>query len=310
MTGALGPGLALGVGMAAGLWLVVARLAALGPPTLTERVMAHVRRPRIDAPLLSTGVSSTVEGLIRPYLSAAGQRLEGLIGGRAALSRRLHRAGGQLSVQDFRVQQVLWGAAFFAGALAVSLLLIATGSARSPGLLAVFCLGMAVAGIVARDQALSAAVRRREDRILSELPTVADLLAVSVAAGESPAGALERTARVVRGDLGAELGRVLADVRAGAGLVAALDGMSARLSVPALSRFTDGITVAVERGTPLADVLRAQAADAREMRTRTLMEIGGRKEILMLIPVVFLVLPVTILFALFPGLVHFDVVAP
>ena len=41
-----------------------------------------------------------------------------------------------------------------------------------------------------------------------------------------------------------------------------------------------------------------------------LMEIGGRKEILMLVPVVFLVLPVTILFALFPGLVHFDVVAP
>ena len=310
MTGGLGTGLALGAGLAAGLLLVVARLAALGPPTLTDRVMAHVRRPRVDGPLLSTGVSSTVEGLLRPYLTGAGQRLEGLIGGRAALSRRLHRAGGHLSVQDFRVQQVLWGAAFFAGAVLASLLLIATGSARSPGLLVVFCLGMAVAGVIARDQLLSAAVRKREDRILSELPTVADLLAVSVAAGESPAGALERTSRVVRGELGTELGRVLADVRAGSGLVSALDTMSARLSVPALSRFTDGITVAVERGTPLADVLRAQAADAREMRTRTLMEIGGRKEILMLIPVVFLVLPVTILFALFPGLVHFDVVAP
>lgn len=310
MTGGLGPGLALGVGLAAGLWLVVARLVALGPPTLTERVMVHVRRPRVDGPLLSSGVSSTVEGLLRPYLTAAGQRLEGLVGGRVALSRRLQRAGGHRSVQDFRVQQVLWGAAFLAGAVATSLLLIVTGSARSPLLLVVFCLGMAVAGIIARDQALSAAVRRREARILSELPTVADLLAVSVAAGESPAGALERTSRVVRGELGAELTRVLADVRAGAGLVPALDGMSARLSVPALSRFTDGITVAVERGTPLADVLRAQAADAREMRTRTLMEIGGRKEILMLVPVVFLVLPVTILFALFPGLVHFDVVAP
>ena len=310
MTGGLGAGLALGAGMAAGLWLVVARLAALGPPTLTDRVMAHVRRPLVDGPLLSTGVSSTVEGILRPYLTGAGQRLEGLIGGRAALGRRLHRAGGHLSVQDFRVQQVLWGAAFFAGAVLASLLLIATGSARSPGLLVVFCLGMAVAGVIARDQVLSAAVRKREDRILSELPTVADLLAVSVAAGESPAGALERTSRVVRGELGTELGRVLADVRAGSGLVSALDTMSTRLSVPALSRFTDGITVAVERGTPLADVLRAQAADAREMRTRTLMEIGGRKEILMLIPVVFLVLPVTILFALFPGLVHFDVVAP
>ena len=50
-----------------------------------------------------------------------------------------------------------------------------------------------------------------------------------------------------------------------------------------MTRFVDGIAVAVERGTPLADVLRSQAADAREVRKRTLMEIGGRKEILMLV---------------------------
>jgi tight adherence protein C len=31
------------------------------------------------------------------------------------------------------------------------------------------------------------------------------------------------------------------------------------------------------------------------------MEEGGRKEIAMMVPVVFLVLPVTVLFAIFPG---------
>jgi tight adherence protein C len=90
----------------------------------------------------------------------------------------------------------------------------------------------------------------------------------------------------------------------------ALDAMSHRVAVPAVTRFVDGITVAVDRGTPLADVLRAQASDAREVRKRTLMDVGGRKEILMLVPVVFLVLPVTVLFALYPGLAHFDVIAP
>ena len=185
-----------------------------------------------------------------------------------------------------------------------------SASAALPGLLLLFSAGMGVAGVIARDQVPSRDIRSREARILAELPTVADLLAISVTAGEAPTGALERTSRIAKGELGAELSRVLADVRSGRSLVASLDAMSARLAVPALSRFTDGITVAVERGTPLADVLRAQAADAREVRTRTLMEIGGRKEILMLVPVVFLVLPVTILFALFPGLVHFDVVAP
>ena len=38
----------------------------------------------------------------------------------------------------------------------------------------------------------------------------------------------------------------------------------ARTSVTALARFLDGLVVAVERGTPLADLLRAQASDVRE----------------------------------------------
>jgi tight adherence protein C len=59
--------------------------------------------------------------------------------------------------------------------------------------------------------------------------------------------------------------------------------------------------VAIERGSPLADVLRAQATDAREAGKRALLELGGKKEIAMMVPVVFLILPVTVLFALFPG---------
>ena len=68
------------------------------------------------------------------------------------------------------------------------------------------------------------------------------------------------------------------------------------------ARFIDGLVIAIERGTPLADVLRAQAVDVREASKRALLEAGGRKEISMMVPVVFLILPVTVLFALFPGL--------
>jgi tight adherence protein C len=57
----------------------------------------------------------------------------------------------------------------------------------------------------------------------------------------------------------------------------------------------------VERGTPLAEVLRSQAVDVREAAKRALLDTAGRKEIAMMVPVVFLVLPVTVLFALFPG---------
>ncbi len=63
------------------------------------------------------------------------------------------------------------------------------------------------------------------------------------------------------------------------------------------------VAVAVERGSPLAEVLRAQAQDVREGGRRALMESGGRKEVLMMVPVVFLILPVTVLFAVFPSAV-------
>ena len=70
------------------------------------------------------------------------------------------------------------------------------------------------------------------------------------------------------------------------------------------------MAVAVERGTPLADVLHAQAADVREAARRELIESAARREVLMMIPVVFLVLPVTVLFAFWPGVVGLSLSAP
>ena len=86
-------------------------------------------------------------------------------------------------------------------------------------------------------------------------------------------------------------------------LLDSLQQLADRTSLDPLARFVDGLLVAIERGTPLAEVLRAQAADVREAGKRRLLEAGGRKEIAMMVPVVFLVLPVTVLFALFPGLI-------
>ena len=41
----------------------------------------------------------------------------------------------------------------------------------------------------------------------------------------------------------------------------------------------------------------------REVGKRALLEASGKKEISMMAPVVFLILPITVLFALYPGLV-------
>jgi tight adherence protein C len=59
----------------------------------------------------------------------------------------------------------------------------------------------------------------------------------------------------------------------------------------------------------MADLLRAQAVDVRELGKRALLEAGGRKEISMMVPVVFMILPVTVLFALYPGLLTLTALA-
>ena len=163
-----------------------------------------------------------------------------------------------------------------------------------------------------RAQLLDAALRlvATQGHQAVTMDAVADLLALSVGAGEGPVAALERVTRISDGELSAELRRALNDARTGSGLVGALDALAERTGLVPLARFADAVVVAVERGTPLADVLRAQAVDVREARQRALMEVGGRKEIAMMIPVVFLVLPVTVLFALYPGLVQISAVVP
>lgn len=77
--------------------------------------------------------------------------------------------------------------------------------------------------------------------------------------------------------------------------------MARRLQVASLSRSVDHIVAAIERGAPLAHVLQAQAGDAREDAKRALIEQAGRKEIVMLLPLVFLILPLSVIFAIFPG---------
>jgi tight adherence protein C len=306
-------GALLGSVTAAGLLLVWSALPVRRRQLLDGRLAPYLARLQAAPDVVLDRVVTpfpTLERLVRPYLVRGADALERVLGGGASVRRRLEQAGSGMTVQQFRADQVVWGVAGFGAAAGVSLLLQAGGQVRSPLTLLVFCAAAGVAGVVARDQRLSRAVRVREQRMLAEFPAVADLLALAVAAGEGPVGALERVSSVSSGELGRELGRALADARSGASLVQALDWIGERTSLPALARFSDGIAVAVERGTPLADVLRAQASDVRDARKRQLMDIGGRKEIAMMVPVIFLVLPVTIVFALYPGLIQISTIVP
>ena len=301
-------GALLGATLAAGILLSVASVVAVRRPRLEARVLPYVR----DVPRLTTRkapTTSAARGVFGPLLTTAADAVERVLGGATSVRRRLERAGLAMTVPEFRVQQVVWGLVAFALAAAYSLLKALT---RPGGVLTavLLCVTAFAVGVLARDHHLTSQVKTRERRILAEFPTVAELLALAVAAGESPVAALDRVVRRSGGELSHDLARVLAEVRTGEPVAAAFDRMAATTGLPLVARFAQGIAVAVERGTPLADVLHAQAADVREAGRRELIEVAARREVAMMVPVVFLVLPVTVLFAFWPGVVGLSLTTP
>jgi tight adherence protein C len=294
-----GAALAL-VAVAAG-WNV-ARSARRRRLRLVQRIRPYVE-PSLGGSHWSVRVPADPSwaGVLRVLALRLGRRLDRTLGGSMSVRRRLIQLGGATEIDQFRVEQLTWAGAGLLGALLLSGAVMARGGRVSPVAVAVLAIVLCVAGALGRDRLLTVQVAQRERRMLAELPAVAEMLALSVGAGEGVAGALERVSRIARGALADELRRTLVEARTGTSMVDALTRMAGRCSSPALARFVDGIVVAVDRGTPLADVLRAQAGDVREERRRALLDVGGRKEIAMLFPVVFLVLPVTVVFALYPG---------
>ncbi|MDQ4055598.1 MAG: type II secretion system F family protein [Actinomycetota bacterium] len=307
-------GAALGAIGGLGVLLVVARILVIRRPQLSVRVLPYVRDlPQVGrTPSLrvapSTPTAAAV-GIFGPVLRSAADSVERVLGGAASVRRRLGRADIGKTVHEFRVEQVLWGLAGFAVTAAYGVVRTSSDPSSVVASVVVCCIGFAV-GVLARDQHLTGQVRARERRIVAEFPTVAELLALAVAAGESPVAALDRVVRRSGGELSSDLARVLAAVRTGEPVSSAFDRMAATSGLPLVSRFAQGIAVAVERGTPLADVLHAQAADVREAGRRELIEVAARREVLMMVPVVFLVLPVTVMFAFWPGVVGLSLTTP
>lgn len=302
-------GAAAGALCGVGILLVVAGVRGRSI-RLDERLAPYLRRHDATSALLRDQPVHTpfptIERLVAPWVADAGRALDRFGSSRGELRRRLDRAGRAESVDQFRARQLVWGVLGLAAGTLLAVVLAATrgSSVVALVLLALLC---GVGGVLACDQHLARAVRRREERMLAEFPTVAELLALAVGAGEGPVAALERVATTARGELSAELATTLASVRAGTPLTRALEQLADRTSLPSLTRFAEGVAVAVERGTPLAEVLRAQAQDVRESGRRALMESGGRKEVLMMVPVVFLILPVTVVFAVFPSIATLQV---
>ena len=299
---ALASAVLIGGTLAAGLLCVLAALPRWRAASLTLRIAPYVRDIVADEDMPRGILPAT--GMLpaggRSLWQRAQQGFERMLGGGDVLRQRLAQAGVRTDPVAFRGRQLGWMlGGIGAGSLAVIAVVVA-GRMSVP--VTVIPLLSGALAAVGYDMQLSARAKSRRARLTDELPTTLEFLALCLSAGEGFLDSLRRVAAVGSGELTAELRQVVLAAGTGSPLADALGEMSHRLQLPGLSRAVDQVIAALEHGAPLAGVLHAQAGDAREDAKRTLIEQAGRKEILMLLPLVFLILPLSVVFAIYPGL--------
>jgi tight adherence protein C len=143
--------------------------------------------------------------------------------------------------------------------------------------------------------------KKSREVIELEFPSVVELFAILLAGSMSPATALLRISQRTTGEFASLLRDSVSEIQDGANFSQALDVVSSRVNSTMVRRFCDSLTIAVERGSPLLDVVHRQVEEVRQQQRSKLLESAGKAEIGLMIPVVFLILPVSVLFALWPS---------
>jgi tight adherence protein C len=277
--------------------------AALGMCCLTAGVLRWNRRRRMQLRLRTLAfefpesqVRLPERGVNARQLAARlgarlGQRLPGEVG---SLTQRVDRAGlghglPPLELLGWKALSValggavgLWGVARYGG----------------PGLI-VLVLGILV-GWFGIDFMLARYHQARRRRILRDLPTVMDLLVLSLEAGMGLDRALRTVIHEFRSPLSDEIQRVLADVDLGVSRGAAFERMAQRIGLENLHSLSRAIIQSEELGVSLVGVMQTQAHEVRLSRRRDAEAEALRAPIKMLIPMVVFILPTLFLLLLGP----------
>lgn len=149
---------------------------------------------------------------------------------------------------------------------------------------------------------LKAKSSQRISQALFELPEVLDLLIVSLRAGEGIYQSLQVVVPRATGDLARELSKCLIAVSYGGALADEIRKLPNSLAHPQFAEFSNKIVMSLARGTPLAKMLEDQTTSVRSEIRNLLLRQAGKNETRMLVPLVFLILPVIVLFAIYPSL--------
>ncbi|MEN9758615.1 MAG: hypothetical protein RL270_567 [Actinomycetota bacterium] len=142
----------------------------------------------------------------------------------------------------------------------------------------------------------------KQSEINEELVSILQMLSIMVSAGESPMSAMKYVSKRSEGILPSLIKQSFMKYEDGRTLTQTLDFIATATGSSQVRRLTNSIQIAIHRGTPILEVLNNQVLALNKQINFNLMKLSGKSEITLLIPVVFLILPVSISFAIWPSI--------
>jgi tight adherence protein C len=214
----------------------------------------------------------------------------------AALERRLLLAG---TPAGWTLERVLAAKVLLAGSGAV--LGVLRFAAAPSALALILTIVLVVAGFYAPDLALYNKAQKRQELIKRSLADAIDQLTVAVQAGLGLDAAIARVGATTKGPLGAELSRVVQDVRAGMGRGDALTAMAERIQLAELRHVVLALAQAEKLGVPVAKTLLVQSSELRVKRRQHAEEQAMKLPVKILFPTVLCILPTLFIVVLGPA---------
>lgn len=248
------------------------------------------------------------EPLVRP--GAVYRVLEPLVGAAARLMRRVSPVG---RVELIRNRIVYAG---FEGRISGERIMAYKAAAAVVGFLfgwvlpfgnlppAVWALGIGVAASFMPDIWLDSRARERQNKVALDLPEALDLLSITVEAGLGLEQAMEIVTENLEGPLGTEFTRFLREIELGVSRRDALVNLRDRTDVPELSGFVIALIQADQMGSPVAGVLRVQAAQVRLKRRQRAREKAAQAPVKILFPVILFIFPALFVVTVGPGVIE------
>lgn len=217
-----------------------------------------------------------------------------------AIASRLSKAGLTWTYAEWRLRNIMAAAtgAMVGLLIARGDMFIAGPERSAPGL----ALTGAFAGVLFFRMWVTRRTERRSQQLKEELPLLTDTLLIQIMSGESIIQAIERMVSVGAGVGTGELARALSRYRSGESITDSLEQAANDTAQPEARRLYDLLATGHHTGGRLAGHLIELSRDYRATLERELITEGGKRAVAVYAPILGLMIPVTLIFLVYPAL--------